>query len=59
MLFEFTKYGSQKSAGANYKSIMPTYEGKLTDEEIWLVLAFIKSKWTDEIQKKHTKAFSQ
>ena len=59
MLFEFTKYGPQKFAGADYKSMMPAYEGKLTDTEIWQVLAFIKSKWPDEIQKKHTEAFSQ
>ena len=59
MLFEFTKYGPQKFAGADYKSIMPAYESQLTDEEIWQVLAFIKSKWPDEIQKKHTEAFAQ
>ena len=59
MLFEFTKYGPQRYAGADYKSAMPAYEGKLSDEEIWNVLAFIKSQWPEEIQKKHTKAFSQ
>ena len=59
MLFEFTKYGPQKFAGADYKSIMPAYESQLTDKEIWQVLAFIKSKWPDEIQKKHTEAFAQ
>ena len=59
MLFEFTKYGPQKFAGADYKSAMPAYEGKLTDQEIWNVLAFIKSQWPAEIQEKHTKAFSK
>ena len=59
MLFEFTKYGPQRYAGADYKSAMPAYEGKLSDEEIWNVLAFIKSQWPEEIQKKHTEAFSQ
>ena len=59
MLFEFTKYGPQRYAGADYKSAMPAYEGKLSDEEIWNVLAFIKSQWPAEIQKKHTEAFSQ
>ena len=59
MLFEFTKYGPQRYAGADYKSAMPAYEGKLSDEQIWNVLAFIKSQWPEEIQKQHTEAFSQ
>jgi mono/diheme cytochrome c family protein len=59
MLFEFTKYGPQSYAGADYKSARPAYEGKLSDEEIWNVLAFIKSQWPAEIQKKHTEVFSQ
>ena len=59
MLFEFTKYGPQKFAGSDYKSIMPAYGGKLSDEEIWNVLAYIKSKWPKEIQKKHTEVFGQ
>lgn len=59
MLFEFTKYGPQKFAGSDYKSIMPAYDGKLSDKEIWNVLAYIKSKWPKEIQKKHTEVFGQ
>jgi mono/diheme cytochrome c family protein len=59
MLFELTKYGPQKFAGADYKSAMPAYEGKLSDKEIWNVLAFIKSQWPEEIQKKHTQAFTK
>ena len=39
MLFEFTKYGPQHLAGADYRSIMPAYGGKLSDKEIWQVLA--------------------
>jgi len=59
MLFELTKYGLQKFAGADYKSNMPAYSGKLTDDEIWNVLAYIKSRWPDQIQRKHTEAFSK
>ncbi len=32
MLFELTKYGPQKFAGADYESKMPAYDGQLTDE---------------------------
>jgi mono/diheme cytochrome c family protein len=59
MLFELTKYGPQKFAGADYESKMPAYDGQLTDEEIWNVLAYIKSKWPQQIQNKHTKAFGK
>ena len=29
-----------------YDSDMPAYAGRLTDDEIWAALAFIKSRWT-------------
>jgi mono/diheme cytochrome c family protein len=31
---------------------MPAFEGVLTDAEIWAVLAFIKSRWPEEIRKR-------
>ena len=57
-MFEFTKYGPQHLAGADYKSIMPAYGGTLSDKEIWQVLAYIKAQWPESIRKKHTEAFS-
>ena len=51
MLFEFTKYGPQHLAGADYKSIMPAYKGQLSDQEIWQVLAYIKAQWPESIRK--------
>ncbi|MDH5535357.1 MAG: cytochrome c, partial [Betaproteobacteria bacterium] len=35
-------------APQGYESDMPAYAGTLTDEEIWAVLAFIKSHWSAE-----------
>ena len=35
-----------------YESDMPAYEGVLSDEEIWAVLAFIKSTWPTEIRRR-------
>jgi mono/diheme cytochrome c family protein len=32
-------------APKNYESDMPGFAGKLSDEEIWAVLAYIKSHW--------------
>ncbi len=59
MLFEFTKYGPQKFAGVDYRSTMPAYENRLSDTEIWQVLAYIKAQWPESIQKKHTEAFAR
>ena len=53
MLVELTKFGPQHFAGPNYKSEMPAYEGKLTDQEIAAVLSFIKSRWPAEIRQRH------
>jgi mono/diheme cytochrome c family protein len=32
-------------APADYRSDMPAFADKLSDDEIWAVLAFIKSHW--------------
>ena len=49
-LFEMTKWGTAAVVGSGYPSNMPGFSDKLVDEEIWAVLAFIKSDWPDDIQ---------
>ena len=49
-LFTTVKYGGQATAPAGYKSTMPAFGQVLSDDEIWAVLAFIKSTWPPEIQ---------
>ena len=47
VLFEITKRGLVPPyAPKGYESDMPAFGEKLTDEEIWAVLAHIKSHWT-------------
>ena len=36
-------------ATPGYESDMPAFAGKLTDDEIWAVLAYIKSQWSSEV----------
>ena len=36
-------------ATPGYESDMPAFGGKLSDEEMWAVLAFIKSHWSREV----------
>lgn len=49
VLFRITKYGVSELV-PGYESDMPAYADPLTDEEIWAVLAFIKSRWPPDIR---------
>ena len=53
MLFGITKYGllPGKYAPPDYRSDMPAFIGTLSDEEIWAILAYIKSFWPQELRK--------
>jgi mono/diheme cytochrome c family protein len=47
VLFGITKNGLLPPyAPTGYESDMPAFGDKLADEEIWAVLAYIKSRWT-------------
>lgn len=58
LLFQLTKEGVQSIAGGDYKTRMPAFEGKLSDEQIWAVLAYIKAQWPADVAARHTDAFS-
>lgn len=59
LLWQLTKYGVQSVAGSDYVSRMPAFENALTDDQIWAVLAYIKSEWPDEIASRHTEIHSK
>ena len=52
VLFGITKHGlvPGKYAPKSYVSDMPAFGGQLTDDDIWAVLAYIKSTWPEEIR---------
>lgn len=55
LLFELTKFGLGKILNnPQFKTNMPVYDGVLTDNEIVAVLSFIKSRWPEEIQRRHS-----
>ena len=55
VLFQITKAGLKPPlAPAGYQSDMPAFGAILTDEQIWAVLAFIKSKWPEKIRKRQS-----
>ncbi len=53
VLFGITKHGlvPGKYAPPGYQSDMSAFAGVLSDEEIWAVLAYIKSSWPPDIRK--------
>ena len=52
VLFGITKNGlAPPYAPKGYESDMPAFAGKLSDEEIRAVLAYIGSHWSSEVQK--------
>lgn len=51
-LFEVVKHGVASKAGPAYQTDMLGFAGRLTDEEIWAVLAYIKSTWPEGMRRK-------
>jgi mono/diheme cytochrome c family protein len=53
ILFGITRDGlvPGKYAPPNYRSDMPAFKELLSEDDIWAVLAYIKSTWPDEIRR--------
>jgi mono/diheme cytochrome c family protein len=55
-LFRLTKLGVKPPlAPGGYQSDMPAFGPILKDEQIWAVLAFIKSRWSMEIRARQSR----
>jgi hypothetical protein len=53
VLFTYTKLGGTElmaQRGMEFDSGMPGFASQLTDQDIWNVLAYIKSTWPDDVQ---------
>jgi mono/diheme cytochrome c family protein len=50
LLFELTKYGVGRYAPPGYESDMPAFAGILSDDDLWAVLAYIKSSWSPQVR---------
>lgn len=54
-LFAITKQGLGPFAPEGYVTDMPAFGDVLSDQEIWAVLAFIKSQWPKDIREAQAK----
>lgn len=59
LLFKYTKHGGASIAPKGFKSGMPGFADNLSDEEIWAVLAYIKSNWSEKELKRQQKITEQ
>jgi len=48
-LFDITKFGGQPFSPPSYRNEMPAYEGRLADADMWAILAYIKSRWPQDV----------
>ncbi len=48
LLFSYTKEGGQANVPDGFTSGMPAFKNLHTDEEIWAVLSYIKTSWSDK-----------
>jgi len=54
VLFAITKHGLVPPyAPQGYQSDMPAFADRLSDEDIWNVLAYIRSRWSDRVRSTH------
>ena len=55
LLFEYTKLGGKGALAARgileFNSGMPAYDGIISDDEIWDILAYIRSTWPKREQQ--------
>ena len=51
-LFLLTKYGLARLTGQAVETDMPAYDGVLSDREILAVLAYIKSRWPENVRRR-------
>lgn len=50
VLFQYTKLGGRETLamqGIEFDSGMPGFSGQLSDQEIWTILAYIRSTWPE------------
>lgn len=54
LLFDYTKLGGSRALAAigvqDFDSGMPAFDDTLSDEEIWDILAYIRSSWPERVQ---------
>jgi len=59
LLIDITKRGGAATAPENFKSAMPGFGAVMSDEQIWAVLAYIKSHWPADVLARQNRISQQ
>lgn len=51
-IFDVTKFGFASKAGTSYATDMRAFKEELSDEEIWAVISYTKSRWPQRLREK-------
>lgn len=54
LLFSYTKLGGAGVLPEGTNSAMPAFGEDLSDEQIWAILSFIKSRWSLSVQQRQS-----
>lgn len=58
-IFDVIKFGGQPFSPPTYKNDMPGFEGRLSDADLWAIVAFVKSRWPAEAREKQKQAAAE
>lgn len=58
-IFDVIKYGGQPFSPRSYKNDMPGFEMQISDAGIWAIVAFTKSRWSEETRARQEEAAAQ
>ncbi|SDF76606.1 c-type cytochrome [Thalassobaculum litoreum] len=58
-LFDVIKFGGQPFSPPSYRNEMPAFEADLADADIWAIIAFIKSRWPEDVHTRQKEAAAE
>ncbi|WP_323796439.1 c-type cytochrome [Nisaea sp.] len=58
-IFDVIKYGGQPFSPRSYRNNMPGFEIQLADPGIWALVAFLKSRWPEDVRQRQAKLESE
>jgi mono/diheme cytochrome c family protein len=58
-IFDVIKYGGQPFSPSDYRNDMPGFELQISDARIWALVAYLKSRWSEETRQRQEEAAAE
>lgn len=55
-IFDVVKFGGQPFSPPSYRNEMPSFELQLSDADMWAIIAYMKSTWSEEVHERQRQA---